>query len=332
MLRAFGRPELLRTLFSHIRRLHDRQEGQVLLLFAAGLVAFCGLVGMSIDVGNVVFTRTDLQKGADGAALAGAQDLDGTSASVATAEATADQYLVANGLGSAPCRPNCATVNGTFDTITVTVSQQVNYSFLKVVGLSSSVQSATAVSRMYTKTVTGYNWSVVAPFTIWGGTRSKEVHAGDTGCPMHVCEGQSYTFMDTGWMNANGGPTAPDWTANGSNNFKGDINHGEGSPIAEVGDSFTSSSNGGLGSVTPPTAGSTLVIPVMSKASGNANSRTFTIGEWVMVTVDAGCSKQHCSGTVLGTTKAPPGAVTTGSQQPPSSNTTQFLTYGGLIQ
>ncbi len=306
----------------------------MLLLFAAGLVAFCALVGMSIDVGHVVFTRTDLQKGADGAALAGAQDLDGTSASVATAVATADQYLVANGLGSAPCRPNCATVNGTFNTITVTVSQQVNYSFLKVVGLSSSVQSATAVSRMYTKTVTGYDWSVVAPFAIWGGSRSKEVHPGDdsTNCPMHVCANQSYTFMDTGWMSANGGPTAPDWTANGSNNFKGDINHGEGAPIVQVGDSFTSSSNGGLGSVTPPAVGSTLMIPVMSNASGNANSRTFTIGEWVKVKVDPGCSKQHCSGTVVPNSMAPAGAVTTGSQQPPSSNTTQFLTYGGLIQ
>jgi len=321
---------LLGRLFHCVHRLPEA-DGQVLLIFAAGLVAFCGLVGMSIDVGHVVLTRTDLQKAADGAALAGAQDLDGTSTSVATAEATADKYLVDNGYASASCRPNCATVDGTNTKITVSVSTHVDYYFLTAVGLSGSTPSATAVSQMYEKTVTGYNWSAVAPFTIWGGSRSKEVHAGDANCSLHTCGGQSYTFLDTGWMGASGSPTRPDWTANGSNNFKGDINHGAGSPIVQVGDSFQSSSNGGLGSVTAPTVGTTIVIPVMSQASGNANNRTFTIGEWVMVSVDPGCSKQHCSGTVLGPTKAPAGADTTGSVQPPSSTVSQFLTYGGLV-
>ena len=321
---------MLRRWFDPARRL-QAADGQVLLLFAAGLVAFCGLVGMSVDVGHVVYTHTDLQKAADGAALAGAQDLNGTSASVAAAEATADKYLVDNGYASASCRPNCASVDGTYTKITVSVAHTVDYYFLRAVGLSGSTPSATAVSQMYSKTVTGYDWNSVAPFTIWGGSRSNEVHAGDANCVLHTCVGKSYTFLDTGWMTANGSPTDPDWTANGSNNFKGDINHGAGSPIIQVGDSFQSSSNGGLGSVTAPDVGTTIVIPVMSKASGNSNNRTFTIGEWVLVKVDSDCSKQHCSGTVLGQTEAPAGAVTTGTVQPPSSTVSQFLTYGGLI-
>ncbi|HXU23867.1 MAG TPA: pilus assembly protein TadG-related protein [Tepidiformaceae bacterium] len=321
---------MLRRWFDPARRL-QAADGQVLLLFAAGLVAFCGLVGMSVDVGHVVYTHTDLQKAADGAALAGAQDLNGTSASVATAEATADKYLVDNGYASASCRPNCASVDGTYTKITVSVAHTVDFYFLRAVGLSGSTPSATAVSQMYSKTVTGYDWNSVAPFTIWGGSRSNEVHAGDANCVLHTCVGKSYTFLDTGWMTANGSPTDPDWTANGSNNFKGDINHGAGSPIIQVGDSFQSSSNGGLGSVTAPDVGTTIVIPVMSKASGNSNNRTFTIGEWVLVKVDSDCSKQHCSGTVLGQTEAPAGAVTTGTVQPPSSTVSQFLTYGGLI-
>lgn len=323
---------MLRRLAGWLHRPGDA-DGQVLLLFAAGLLGFCAIVGLSVDVGQVVYTKTDLQKAADGAALAGAQDLDGTSSSVATAQATADKYLVDNGYASAACRPNCATVDGTYTKITVSVSHPVAYDFLDLIGFSGSTPSATAVSHMYTKTVTGYNWSAVAPFTIWGGSRSNEVHPGDANCPLHTCVGQSYTFMDTGWMNANGSPTSPDWSANGSNNFKGDINHGAGSAVVQVGDSFQSSSNGGLGSVTAPAVGSIIVIPVMSKASGNSNNRTFTIGEWVLLSVDAGCSKQHCSGTVLGQTSAPAGsgAVTNGSVPPPNSTVSQFLTYGGLV-
>jgi len=285
---------MLRRWFDPARRL-QAADGQVLLLFAAGLVAFCGLVGMSVDVGHVVYTHTDLQKAADGAALAGAQDLNGTSASVATAEATADKYLVDNGYASASCRPNCASVDGTYTKITVSVAHTVDFYFLRAVGLSGSTPSATAVSQMYSKTVTGYDWNSVAPFTIWGGSRSNEVHAGDANCVLHTCVGKSYTFLDTGWMTANGSPTDPDWTANGSNNFKGDINHGAGSPIIQVGDSFQSSSNGGLGSVTAPDVGTTIVIPVMSKASGNSNNRTFTIGEWVLVTAANSTVAAPCS-------------------------------------
>ena len=118
-----------------------REDGQVLALFAFGLVAFCGLVGMSIDVGQLVYTRTDLQKIADAAALAGSQDLPNAS----TARASADTYVTKN--GGASCQPNCATVNAAGDTITVTATRHVSYTFLKVIGLSGADLSATARAR-----------------------------------------------------------------------------------------------------------------------------------------------------------------------------------------
>lgn len=323
--------------FAPLLRTHPRsrfsEHGQALILFAAGLVAFLGLVGMSVDIGNVAYTKASLQNAADAAALAGSQNLDGTASAVAAAKASADDYLVKNGLSSATCRPNCATVNSAYDTVTVSLAKQVDYMFLKFVGLSHATPDATAAAKVYTKTVTGYDINQTAPFIIWGGTRATEVHPGDSDCPYHTCVGQSYTFLDTGWMGASGNPTAPDWTASGSNNFKGDVNHGEGADIVQVGDSRTVTSNGGLGSVTPPAVGSIIVLPIMNKASGGSSGRTFTIAAWVRVEVAAGCRKQHCEGTVLGPGTPPPGMTTstTGSTPPPAT-LSQFITYGGLIQ
>ena len=311
----------------------ENERGQVLILFAAGLVAFLGIVGLSVDVGQLMYTKTDLQKAADAAALAGAQDLDGTSANVAAAKASADAYLVKNGYASATCRPNCATVNGAYDTITVSVGKQVNYFFLKVVGLTSATPSAAAVSKMYRKTVTGYDINQTAPFIIWGGSRTTEVNAGDAACPLHTCVGKSYTFLDTGWMGASGNPSGPDWTASGSNNFKGDVNHGSGADIVQVGDQRVLVSNGGLGSITAPTVGTIIVLPVMSKASGGSSGRTFTIAAWVRVLVNAGCKKQHCDGKVLGPGEPPANmTVSTSGSVQPSATYAQILSYGGLIQ
>lgn len=309
------------------------ESGQVLVLWAFALVAFCGLIGMTVDIGQVVWRKTDMQKAADAAALAASQDLNGTASGASTAIATADAWLVKNGYASASCRPNCASVPSPYDTITVDLSTTVSYFFLPVVGVNSGTPSVSARAMGTPGAVaTGYAWSSpsVAPFTIWGGSRQTEVNPGDHSCALHVCIGKSYTFLDTGWMAASGEPTAPDWTASGSNNFKGDVDHGAGAPVNNVGDFV---SGGGLGSVTAPSDGEILVIPIVDKASGGSNARTFHIAAWAVVRVDTGCRKQHCSGTVLdpSTTTPPDGFVTTGSVQPPSSLAYKSPPVGKLI-
>ena len=91
------------------RLLSRREDGQMLALFAAGLVGFCGLVGISVDIGKAVFTASDMQKIADAAALAGAQDLPNTS----TATNTANAYGTDNG---------SATLNVSFSNSNQTIS------------------------------------------------------------------------------------------------------------------------------------------------------------------------------------------------------------------
>ena len=285
------------------------EEAQALVLFAGGLVAFCGLVGMSIDIGHLVFTKTDVQKIADASALAGVQELPGSTANATTSATT---YAAKNGSST-----NTILFGAGNSTITVTATRHVNYLFLKVLGFSGKDVSASATAKAVQKTITGYAWTNIAPFVIWGGGRQSEVHPGDGGCPLHTCMGKSYTFLNTGWMGASGNPTAPDWTASGSNNFKGDIDHGAGSPVSQIGDFF---SDGGLGNVTVPTVGTTIVIPIVDKASGNSNNRQFHIAAWAIVLVDAGCKKQSCTGTLQSTSITPPaGWDTSGPVQPPLS-------------
>ncbi len=298
--------QLLASLLSHR---HNGESAQALILFTAGLVGFCGFVGMSIDVGHLVFTRTDLQKIADAAALAGAQDLPGSTTNATT---SAQTYAGLNGTAA-----TAITFGNSNSTITVTATRHVDYTFLKALGLSGHDVSAKATANALQKTVTGYHMDYVAPFIIWGGNRDKP-SAADKGCSLFVCVGHSYSFLDENWMKASGYPGS-DWTANNSNNFKGDVNHGAGNEIKQIGDDFQgTSSNGGLGSVVTPPVGSTIVIPIVDKATGNSDNRTFRIAAWAVVTVDSSCNKQTCTGTIVSLGKQPPpGWVSGGSVPPP---------------
>ncbi len=125
------------------RSLWNNERGQSLVLFAAGLAAFCGLVGMAVDIGQVVYTRTDLQKVADAAAMAGAQDLP--SASGATY--SANSFVAQNGDEDTTATVSISQSYSSNDTITVTARKRVNYTFLKVIGLGGADVTASASAR-----------------------------------------------------------------------------------------------------------------------------------------------------------------------------------------
>ncbi|MFN0096230.1 MAG: VWA domain-containing protein [Dehalococcoidia bacterium] len=79
----------------------SHEEGQVLILFALGLVAFIGFVAMSVDVGRLVWARTQIQAAVDASALAAAQSMsEGTSPARSKAEEYWDLnagFIVAQG-------------------------------------------------------------------------------------------------------------------------------------------------------------------------------------------------------------------------------------------
>lgn len=67
----------------------DGERGQILVLFALGLVAMIAMAGLVLDGGSVYAQRRDEQNGADFAAIAGANAYMNTSGSVATKTAAA---------------------------------------------------------------------------------------------------------------------------------------------------------------------------------------------------------------------------------------------------
>ncbi|TFG86482.1 MAG: hypothetical protein E4H18_04355, partial [Hyphomicrobiales bacterium] len=66
----------MRTIMSYPKTSRHRRRGAVLLLFAICLVALMGLAALAVDLGAVYSARTQLQSGADAAALAGIASLE----------------------------------------------------------------------------------------------------------------------------------------------------------------------------------------------------------------------------------------------------------------
>lgn len=122
-----------------------RERGQSLALFAGGAAVFAGLVALSVDAGQLVFMRTNLQKAADAAALAAAQELpERPSEALAVAQA----YVAENAGSEAEASVTIAQTYNPNDTVTVEVSREVRFAFLQVLGVDSRVVSARATARV----------------------------------------------------------------------------------------------------------------------------------------------------------------------------------------
>lgn len=211
----------MRVLKTAWRRIRRKEDGQVLVLFAGGLVFFCGMVGLAVDVGQMVYTKSDLQKVADAAAFAGAQDLP------TSGEATdvANQYVGLNASNTSATVQVTATHNAN-DTIRVTASRQVNFTFLRVLGMQGTEVEATAVARV--GTFSGGNGIVP-----WGLVASENKDFLGNSC-FNGFDGDMPTFEQNqmcilkygAGSNAGGdfGALALDGT--GASNYRDDIAHG----------------------------------------------------------------------------------------------------------
>jgi Flp pilus assembly protein TadG len=326
--------EAIRILSRYCRRRRAREHGQALVLFAAGLAGFCGLVGMSVDIGHVASEKAGLQRTADAAALAGAQDLAQGTPNTSAATASATSYLQTN-LGNPAAGSYTASI--TFpapDTIEVTVSRPVDYTFLRVIGLNGANPSATA--RVKVKPVTGYefededdgdddDWDGddIFPYTVWGGQRTTPANS----CPYNICTGSTQVFRANNFQ-ASSNATGADWSVNG-NNFKGFFHHGTG--ITEI-DPYTwqTFSSGGNAIGQEPVSklqahmasGEPIIVPVVQQAdcTGGCGAIKFKIVAWVALKITSvGNPSQPWTGVVVDNalTSGKKGS-TTGPYAPPS--------------
>lgn len=308
------------------------ERGQAIVLFAAGLAGFCGLVGMAVDIGHVAYARTDLQKIADAAALAGAQDLP---SSPSTASMAASSYATKNGLATTNVAVSSST--NANDTITVTATRRVDYTFLKVIGLSGANPSASATVKV--KAVTGYTFdsSDVMPYAVWGGNASTR------SCPNDVCVGDSKVYRNNpsfcSTKAADGDSSPPFGNANcNTGNYKGFF-HAGGQIYQIDSNNWQTVSKGGNAIGQEPldalhdhyVKGTPILVPVVKAANctGGCSNISYKIVAWVAIKLTADPStlppSQPWKGTVVANWSSPKGD-TSGNTPPPTSYAT--WTYG----
>ncbi len=142
-------------------------RGQVLVVFALGLIALLAAAGIAIDMGRFYSERRFLQNAADAAALAAANALirgDTDDAAVIAAQNTLTRNFLADPNGVVPSLPPATPVyesghsgdasylsNGIIisgGTVRVALSNTIDYSFGRVVGLGNQPIGARAMTRL----------------------------------------------------------------------------------------------------------------------------------------------------------------------------------------
>jgi hypothetical protein len=196
----------LDRLFGRGRR---NEQGQVLVIFAVGAVAFLGMLALIVDGGNLYFERRHAQATADAAALVAAQDTQGIlpSVSLRTGDAVRDArvYTIKNGYSTDPganngmwhndvrvdVPPSSGPYAGDAGCVEVRIRRSVPAFFAGIFGASPEVE-ARAVARgkqvgMQVATLSlddGAASTVNAgsgTTTVIGGTYSRGVTKGQTG-------------------------------------------------------------------------------------------------------------------------------------------------------
>jgi hypothetical protein len=125
-----------------------RQRGQVLVIFAGGIIFFVGLMGLVIDVSWYWANSLRVQRTADAAALAGSPYLPADSARAylyARNEAIKNGYT--NGTGSVlvtPIQDSLAVNGGDPRQLDVTVSAPVPTFFMRIFGINTITASRSA--------------------------------------------------------------------------------------------------------------------------------------------------------------------------------------------
>lgn len=122
-----------------MRRMLNGDRAQVLPLMALLLTALLGMLGLAIDVGRVYVARAEMSRALDAAALAGVVELPNVSA----AEARASEYMAYNQPAASLTFPASQA-----DQFRVKASRDVNFLFIRVLGISSMNVKASAAAGM----------------------------------------------------------------------------------------------------------------------------------------------------------------------------------------
>jgi hypothetical protein len=160
----------------------DRQVGQTLVVVAFSLVVLTGVVGLSIDMGYLRYTKRRLQTAADSAAIAGASELkDGNYRTAALNDSKSNGFedgvnsVNVNAYNPPKDPPFAGKVNAN-NYVEVQVHQDAPTFFMRIFGVKSAALSATAVAQL------GSSKGCIYALALLGGiTVNGDVNAPDCG-------------------------------------------------------------------------------------------------------------------------------------------------------
>jgi Putative Flp pilus-assembly TadE/G-like len=249
----------------------NRERGSSLAIVGVSMVALLGLMGLSIDLVAFYLGKSEAQRAADAAALAGAQEfvVSGFTSGLvtqATAQSLATTQAVAVGQrnlvgGSAPSIPNGnVTFNFTHagnPLITVQVGATLPTYFMRIFGLTTASIAATATAEAYNPAGSAAGGptlcvSCLRPFLV---PNCDPVHlvaapGGNTVCPASGTQNQNQDYF----------LTPPNYS----------INHPGAAPTGIVGESW-SLHTGGPTTNTPSQWYSIAFLGAQSKSAWQAN-------------------------------------------------------------
>jgi hypothetical protein len=151
-----------------------RQSGQALVFVALSLLVLTGVVGLSIDMGYLRYTKRRLQTAADSAAVAGASELKGGNY-VAAALNDSKSNGFEDGVNGATVKtynpPKDAPFAGKANSnqyVEVQVQQSAPTFFMRIFGVKSAPLSATAVAELGSSRGCIYSLALLGGITVNG--------------------------------------------------------------------------------------------------------------------------------------------------------------------
>ncbi len=151
-----------------------RQSGQALVFVALSLLVLTGVVGLSIDMGYLRYTKRRLQTAADSAAVAGASELkDGNYRTAALNDSKSNGFE--DGVNGATVKafnpPKDAPFAGKANErnyVEVQVRQDAPTFFMRIFGIKTAALNATAVAELASSKGCVYSLALLGGITVNG--------------------------------------------------------------------------------------------------------------------------------------------------------------------
>ena len=122
-----------------LKRLKKEEHGQALVFFVGVFAILLAVMALVVDVGSVYVEKAELQNAVDAAALAGAHDLP----TETNAIGNADVYFDSNGYANV-----VPQIDPDADSITVSATKNVAYTFAQIIGLDNANVTANATATI----------------------------------------------------------------------------------------------------------------------------------------------------------------------------------------